>query len=155
MGEHFVGSHSQKVVDEVAKIILEKNPEYKNALELSLNEKSCYFKNMFIMKKEYFNNYMTFMFSVLFEFEARNKNNEITSQSRINGFIAERLINIYINKLLAENKNIKIAEFKILRRFHIDILNSTYFNKQFSKLKNRLSLNYFKYVISIIRNKGK
>ena len=69
------------------------------------------------MKKEYFNNYMTFMFNVLFEFEARNKNNEITSQKRINGFIAERLINIYINKLLAENKNIKIAEFKIIRRF--------------------------------------
>jgi hypothetical protein len=155
MGEHFVRAHSQKVVDEVRNIILEKMPEYKTALEVSLNEKSCYFKNIFIMKKEYFNNYMTFMFNVLFEFEARNKNNEIASQARINGFIAERLINIYVNKLIAENKNIKLTEFKILRRFHINILNSAYCNKQFSKLKNRLNLNYIKYAISIITGKGK
>ena len=95
MGEHFISSHSQAVVDTLENIIIEKMPEYKEAFNISLAEKSCYFKNMFIMKKEYFNNYMNFMFSILFEFEKRNQNNAITAQKRINGFIAERLINIY------------------------------------------------------------
>ncbi|MDR0484718.1 MAG: DUF4422 domain-containing protein [Alphaproteobacteria bacterium] len=152
--EHFNHHHSSNVVNEVENIILEKFPQYQEALYFSYNEKKSYYKNIFIMNRAYFNDYMNFMFSILFEFEAKNLDNKITSQKRINGFIAERLLNIYINHLVLSRKNPRIAKFSLLRVWHINIFTSQYFTKQWGKLKRRVNADYIKFIFSKLIKRG-
>lgn len=78
-----------------------------------LDRKDGYFCNMFIMNKALFNQYCEFMFDVLGAFD---KNTDISEydlqQHRVDGFIAERLTNIFIQYLQSLNKY-KIKELQI------------------------------------------
>lgn len=78
-----------------------------------LHTSKAYFCNMFVMKKELFNNYCEFMFDVLDNFEA---NNDISGynpqQYRVTGYLAERLTNIYLHYLQSLGKY-KVKELQI------------------------------------------
>lgn len=69
------------------------------------HQSEAYYCNMFIMKKELFDEYCTFMFDVLESFE---KHNDISGynmqQYRVTGFIAERLTNIFIHYVIGTGK---------------------------------------------------
>jgi hypothetical protein len=71
-----------------------------------MNVKWRYANNMFVMRNTHFQEFMTWWFGVLFEFEKRiDLNNYSDYQKRVLGFIAERLLNIWI-----EHKKLKSAE---------------------------------------------
>ena len=88
-----------------------------------------YICNLFIMKTKDFYNYCKFMFDILFEFDKRNNftsdkevlnytkrlyyNNisESNYQSRIEGFLSERLSNIFYAKNF---KKIKTFNMKVI-----------------------------------------
>lgn len=83
----------------------------------TLHGTKAYFCNMFIMKRDLFNEYCAFMFDVLENFE---QNNDISGynpqQYRVTGFIAERLTNVFLHYAIAKNtykvKELQIAYFE-------------------------------------------
>ena len=122
--------------DEILEIIKEIKPlYYETALEVA-NSTDLYACNMFIMKKEDFLNYCTFIFDILLEFDKRNNftsdddvlryvkkyfndSRDVYYQSRMQGFLAERIGTIFFMKY-----------FKKIKQFNIIYKNRRYLNQQ-------------------------
>lgn len=84
-------------------------PEIKNEFENLEASNWLYGFNMFIMPKSFYFDYMEWLYTILNKVEIEAKSNDKYSEnSRIFGFIAERLLTLYI-RLLAK-KNIYILE---------------------------------------------
>lgn len=109
-------------------IIQEFYPDYIDAWDKTKNQNFMFIRNMFIMKKDDFIECYNFAFDILKKFDKifhletyediieKTKNNcksskNIKYQSRIQGFLLERITNIYINKKYDLNK---IKEFSII-----------------------------------------
>ncbi len=91
------------------KIMLEKYPDYEVALKNVMSKKSFYAFNMFIMPKKLLNRYLEWLFDILFELETRIKITNYNSyNSRVYGFLSERLFNVWLEK-----NNIKIKEEQV------------------------------------------
>lgn len=91
-------------LDMAMNIIKEKYPEMSPYVDKLKEQKRGYFYNMFIMRKELFNEYAEFMFNVLFELSRRipDRSSRNLYQQRIEGFIAERIANVFFNYLVNE-----------------------------------------------------
>lgn len=87
----------------------------------ALHNSDAYFCNMFVMKKELFQEYCEFMFDVLGDFE---KNVDISSyntqQHRVAGFLAERLTNVFLHYVI-EKGEYKVKELQMLYFENTDI----------------------------------
>jgi len=123
--KQFCLNHICRHYDEMINIIKEIKPEYyKTAKRISRGRK-FYIGNIFIMKKEDFFKYCNFMFDILFEFDKRNSfnsDNDVLEymkkiydnstiyyyQSRLEGFLSERLSNIFFNKYFKRIKTYDI-----------------------------------------------
>ena len=109
--EHYI-----KDLDLCLSYMEEKYPEIAKFND-TLNDSKGYFCNMFIMNKELFNEYCTFMFDTLAYFD---ENTDISQynvqQHRVDGFIAERLTNIFIHYVNSQAdrkvKELEIAYFE-------------------------------------------
>ncbi len=83
----------------VLRSVLEANyPNYIPAFDRLMNQKTVHILNMFIMRKDLFNQYCKWLFSVLFEVE---KHLDISSyhpnDARVFGFLGERLLDVWID----------------------------------------------------------
>ena len=146
----FCWCHGCKKYDEIIDIIKEIKPDYyKAALEIN-NSTLIYCCNLFIMKQKDFLNYCEFIFDVLFEFDRRNnftsdedvfnyfkqffpKNNTdsyriILLQSRLQGFLAERIGNIFFNKNFKRKKIFGFGNFKTNNKTKIEASNKNNIN---------------------------
>ncbi|MBE6445119.1 MAG: DUF4422 domain-containing protein [Alphaproteobacteria bacterium] len=102
--DHYKNHHNIKDYDKVIEIISDKYPEYLPFVEKYNISKYGYFLNMFIFKKEIFNEYCTWLFDILFELYNNIQISQTDSyQQRTIGFISERLTAIYIYKLLSKD----------------------------------------------------
>lgn len=116
--EQYDEYHHIKDLDECYKIICEFYPEYKKVFEYVMEEKYFYACNMFVTKKEYFNDYMQWLFKILFELEKRIDISKYDNyQARIYGFLSERLFNIWLNK-----NNLNIKEITMLKVREVDMI---------------------------------
>jgi len=100
--EHSCSAHIKKDIDNVRIIVLNKYPEYIESYDYIMNQKYEYGFNMFIAKKELIDEYLKWLFDILFELEkCSNLSGYDDYQKRIFGFISERLFTIWIyhNKL--------------------------------------------------------
>lgn len=103
-------NHSKKDMDILIDIILEKYPDYKEAVDkIIYKNNKAYICNMFVMKKDELNKYCSWLFDILFEVEKRVTISEDSYQSRIFGFMSERLINIYVEK-----NRLKVKEMSLI-----------------------------------------
>jgi len=109
--------HFSNFLDEVLEIIKNKYPEYYQTTIDFFNSNYSNYCNIFIMKREDFIKYGDFVFGVLFEFdrlhnlksdsdiknfilkeiELSGKNYDINYQCRQEGFILERISNVFYN----------------------------------------------------------
>ena len=97
-------------LDIMIDVIAEKYPEYLPYANEYLNGHQTYINNMFIMKKEIFDDYCSWLFDILFECDQRiDFTNYSVEALRTPGHLSERLLNIYVSYLKA-NKNVKIKE---------------------------------------------
>ncbi|WP_430972001.1 DUF4422 domain-containing protein [Sunxiuqinia rutila] len=111
--EHYQRYHNAKDLELLQTIIQEKCPEYGGALERVLASKRMYANNMLVMKRADFDCCMSWLFKLLFEFENRVKLAEYQGyQERILGFIAERLLNVWIEKQQLRIKELPVIYFK-------------------------------------------
>ena len=94
--------HHIEDLDLTVNIISELFPAYKAYAEKYLSGRLNYFCNMFVMRKDLFFEYCSFVFPVLFEFEKR-RNVFDRSFSERRFFVSERLTGIFICRLISEH----------------------------------------------------
>ena len=91
--------HNKSDLDKVECIVAELYPEYSKAFTTVMNRSKLHILNMFVMKKDKFDEYCQWLFTILFELEKRI---DITSydqyQARVFGFLSERLFNVWLEK---------------------------------------------------------
>ncbi|MGY5584085.1 DUF4422 domain-containing protein [Vibrio cincinnatiensis] len=93
-------------------ILVDWYPEFKPYIEEYNNSYLGFYTNIFVMKKDIFVEYAEWIFPLLFEVEKCIDISKYSSvEKRVIGHIAERLVGIYMLKLLREGKY-KIKELK-------------------------------------------
>ncbi|MCH3958983.1 MAG: DUF4422 domain-containing protein [Selenomonas sp.] len=127
MKEIFVDKHPEIAWNIFQDVIVDLYPEYQDAMRLFLDGHKNYYFNMFIMRKDDFDDYMGWMFSILFEAEKR-LNGKLSDEewSRQIGFLAEYLIGIYV-----QYHNMKVKDYPVVwindtKRFSYTVVRSVY-----------------------------
>ena len=96
------------------KIIAEKTPEYVSYMNSYLSGNEGYFCNMYILKKEIFDDYCGWLFSILEEFEIRQDMSSYGKEMlRTPGHLSERMWGIYLTKIKME-KTYSIQEVQTI-----------------------------------------
>lgn len=110
----FGRDHSEDIWKAVEKVVFEICPEYSDGLK-EVGEGIIYFGyNMFIAKRKCFDDYAEWLFPILFGCERRIGDIEDRYQNRYAGFIAERLLLVYLKynqskyKVAVANKHFDI-----------------------------------------------
>lgn len=110
---HYSRYHDISDLKLLETILTEKYPEYLPALKQVLNEKRLFANNMFVMKDEHYQEFMSWWFDILFEFERRIDLNHYTDyQKRILGFMAERLLNVWFAHKKLRTIELPVIYFK-------------------------------------------
>ncbi len=88
-------------------VLKEKYPEDTEIAEKYLKSRVMYGYNIFLMRKDYFNDYCHWLFDILAEVDQRlDYANRSVAGQRSLAYLAERLYGIYITRLLTENKHV-------------------------------------------------
>lgn len=110
---HYNHAHYTDGLDLAEQIIKEKFPDYLPAFNTVMNRTWAHMFNMFVMRCDHFNDYMAWMFDILFEIE---KQVDITGwdnyESRIYGFVSELLLDVWLekNKIVYYEQNVSFME---------------------------------------------
>lgn len=95
--EGFASHHKISYLDETARVIKELYPDYATDFQRLVQQTHTYFGNMLIAKKETYDAYMEWLFSILFEVERRvTVEEEDSYHRRIFGFISEFLQYVWV-----------------------------------------------------------
>ena len=96
---------NEEIFDEFIKICKQMVPDYKDEIENIENGSKVLACNMFIFKKELFFKYCEFAFPILFELVDKTSQRGLNSSSqRFAGYMAEKLLSMFVMKLEKENK---------------------------------------------------
>lgn len=119
--------HHARDLNLIEEIIRCRYPAYTKAMEQYLSETICYFGNIYIMKREWFQAYCTWLFSILEEFDQRAQTEGyITQEQRVDGYLAERLLGVYAAKM-QEDPSVRMLE---LPRVHFTSSRSLMWKKR-------------------------
>lgn len=108
---HYGNSHHIKDYQTALEILLNKYPEFKDSVKEYNGGHDAYFTNCYIMSRKEFFAYMEWLFSILFEADAKIPEYKNFYDNRVVGFVAERLFGIYITQL-KKSKEHKIKELQ-------------------------------------------
>ena len=112
--EQFTANHFEKDFYILKQIVNEECPLFNQIFNEVFNGNVLYAYNMFIMKSEYWDAYMNWLFRILFKLKDRVDISDYDLyQSRLFGFISERLFTVYFH-YLKNDKNIKFKELPIM-----------------------------------------
>lgn len=104
---HYVHAHHKEDLDTTEAILKERYPEYMDAYNDVMGKSTGHRFNMFIMKKNVFDSYCEWLFSILFELEKRLDISQYsTNDARVFGFVGERLLDVWIQTNHIEYKEI-------------------------------------------------
>lgn len=96
--DQYVHAHHAKDLDITRDIIKEKYPSYLSEFDSCMISTKGHKFNMFIMKKQYADQYCEWLFDILFELERRLDISSYSSyDARVFGFVSERLIDVWLN----------------------------------------------------------
>ena len=119
LGGETVYEHAQKAspfhrmedLEEIISIINKKYPEFSKVTQEYLNGTKGYFCNMYIMKKQIFNDYCAWLFDILDTHRKQKSFDDYSvDEYRVSGFWAERLWGIYYTYLKENKSDIKFKE---------------------------------------------
>lgn len=109
----FDGTH----LDLARKIIEQKNPEYLASFDKVMKQRSGYMFNMFIMKKELADDYVTWLFPILDSmYESMDLSGLTDFEARLFGRVSELLFNVWLDK-----NNLKIKEVSFMYMEKVDL----------------------------------
>jgi len=114
--EHYKRRHHIEDMNKVRNIIAEKYPDYLKAFNESMSKKEILHCNMFVMKRPHFNDYVQWLFDILFELEKRVDISIYKNyQKRVFGFISERLLDVWLIQNRVNYTELPILYFKKLK----------------------------------------
>lgn len=94
----YVHAHHAEDLEITRAIIKEKYPEYLLAYDMSMKKTYGHRFNMFIMKRDKFDAYCSWLFDILFELETRLDISKYSqNDARVFGFVSERLLDVWLN----------------------------------------------------------
>lgn len=130
----FCKNHNSEDYRKLKECVKKYTPEYfESFVNVMENNNSFFPFNMFIMKKELFNEYCEWIFNLFSKLEDElNIENYSTYQKRIYGFFSERLLNVFIYY-----KKLKLKELPVVQ-FSNDFFNLSFLRYSFDKIRNRL-----------------
>lgn len=92
--------HNEKDLNITREVIDELFPEHTRIFDQIMNEHSGYFTNIFLLRRDIFNQYCEWLFKILFEVEKRIDISSYSVQSaRVFGYLSERLFNVFLRTL--------------------------------------------------------
>lgn len=108
-------------------------PDYIDSFDRVMNEHYFYFGNMFITRKELMDEYCEWLFDIMSVLEQRIVGDEIadTYQSRIYGFISERLLQVWV-----EHNKLNVKTYPV---FNTEIKRMTVFQKNLNRVKHAVA----------------
>lgn len=110
LASDYCSNHIASDWEVLVDVVLDKFPEYDNSIEEYWNNTTyIYGMNMFISSYDWMNNYCKWLFEILFEVEKRIIISKDIYQSRVFGFMSERLMTLYVR-----HHNFKIYETQVL-----------------------------------------
>lgn len=111
--DHYTHTLHGETLEETRKIIKEQCTEYLIEFDKLHKRTSAHMFNMFIMKKEYLNQYCEWMFKILFELEKRIDPKQYDSfHARYIGRVSELLLDVWINTNNLKYKEVKVIEMQ-------------------------------------------
>lgn len=114
--EHYSRRHFIKDLEETEKIVAELYPSYSDVFTLVMNKRTLTTCNMFIMSRHLFNDYMKWLFDIIFELESRSDLSDYNPyQIRLYGFISERLFDVWLIKNKFNTVSLPVLYFKNLK----------------------------------------
>lgn len=103
-------AHNPSDLTIVEQIIEQRHPESVEAFRKVMGRTSGHRFNMFVMRRDLFNDYCEWMFDILMELERRIDISAYNSYNkRVFGFIGERLLDVWI-----ETRHVRYAEQRVL-----------------------------------------
>ncbi|MGL4912270.1 MAG: DUF4422 domain-containing protein [Romboutsia sp.] len=102
--------HGTYILDRAIEVISQKYPKYIESLNTVINRSYGYFCNLFITKREIFEDYMNFAFGVFDELKVYLPPNY---EGRLFALLGERLFSIYI-EYLRTNTDIRMCEVPLV-----------------------------------------
>ncbi len=94
--KHYSIVHDMEALNLMKQVLLKLYPEYGQAVNITLEKNKMYACNMFIMKRSLFQSYMAWLFNILEHMEPFVKTKQ-GYQTRTLAFLAERMLNIYVD----------------------------------------------------------
>lgn len=110
---HYNHSHYAKDLDMTEKIIQEKYPQYSEAFTKVMERTWAHMFNMFVMRRDYFDEYNNWLFDVLQKLEKRTDITDYDAvEARIYGYISELLLDVWLetNQLEYYEQNVAFLE---------------------------------------------
>lgn len=94
---HYIHAHHREPLDETRKIIVKNYPQYLIMFDKIMHRRKAHMFNMFIMKKDAFDSYCSFMFGVLEKLEKEiDISNYSIQEARVYGYISELLMDVWL-----------------------------------------------------------
>ena len=94
---HYVHAHHQEPLDKTREIIVKNYPQYLIAYDKVMKRSQAHMFNMFVMKKDAFESYCSFMFEVLKKLESKiDISNYSIQEARVYGYISELLMDVWL-----------------------------------------------------------
>jgi len=110
--EHYKNAHHRKDLSVVRECISELHPDYVGAFDELMSQRGLSLYNMFVMRSGLFDQYMDWLFGILFRAKDRIDVTEYDPyQQRVFGFLAERLFNVWI---IHHGDSIKIKRLPVV-----------------------------------------
>lgn len=98
-GSHYLHAHEHEPFNVMREVIDEDYPEYAGAFETVMKRTWAHMFNMFIMKKQPLDEYLTWMFDVLHNVESQiDISSYSTYEQRVYGFLSELLLDVWLEK---------------------------------------------------------
>lgn len=96
--EHYAKApyHHEKDLETAKEVLLKRQPEMKNAMECYFSDTIHFFGNIYIMRRELFYDYCSWLFPTLNEIDGRLDVSQYSlPELRVDGYLAERLLGVY------------------------------------------------------------
>lgn len=103
-------AHNKRDLDEIERIIRELYPAYAPAFHTVMDSKKLHIFNMFVMRRDCFDDYCQWLFTILFELEKRiDISTYDKTEARVFGYLSERLFNVWL-----EQNRLKCKELDVV-----------------------------------------
>lgn len=113
---------TEEIFDKLRQIIETKYPDYIETYDRYFNENKASLFNMLFCKREIFDAYCEWLFSILFMLEKQVDLAKLnTYQQRLYGFLSERLLNVWVikNKLVVKHLPVIHMELPVFDRIRL------------------------------------